>query len=87
MATVAELLPGFNNTTWYGLLGPTGTPPAVIKRVNAEMKNAVANAEFRTYLEKIGMEPTSSTPEEMGKLIRTELARWQKVIKDAGIQR
>lgn len=85
--TVAETLPGFNNTTWYGLLGPRGTPPAVIKRVNAEMKNAVANAEFRAYLEKIGMEPTTSTPEEMGKLIRSELARWQKVIKDAGIQR
>jgi tripartite-type tricarboxylate transporter receptor subunit TctC len=83
---VAETLPGFNNTTWYGLLGPAGTPPAVVKRINAEMRAAVANEDFRRQLEKIGMEPASSTPQEMGELIRTELARWTKVIKDAGIQ-
>lgn len=86
VAAVAETLPGFNNTTWYGLLGPAGTPPAVINKVNAEMKRAVENAEFRKHLESIGMEPASSTPGEMGELIRTELARWTKVIRDAGIQ-
>jgi tripartite-type tricarboxylate transporter receptor subunit TctC len=83
---IAETLPGFNNTTWYGLLGPAGTPAFVINKVNAEMKKAVENAEFRKHLEAIGMEPASSTPGEMGELIRTELARWTKVIRDAGIQ-
>jgi tripartite-type tricarboxylate transporter receptor subunit TctC len=83
---VAETLPGFNNTTWYGLLAPAGTPVAIVNKVNAEMKRAVANAEFSKHLETIGMEPASSTPQEMGELIRTELARWKKVIRDAGIR-
>jgi tripartite-type tricarboxylate transporter receptor subunit TctC len=83
---VAETLPGFNNTTWYGLLAPAGTPPAIINKINAEMKKAVENPEFRKHLETIGLEPASSTPKEMGDLIRSELARWTKVIKDAGIK-
>jgi tripartite-type tricarboxylate transporter receptor subunit TctC len=83
---IAETLPGFNNTSWYGLLGPAGTPAPIVNKVNAEMKKAVANAEFSKYLESIGLEPAASTPREMGELIRTELARWTKVIRAAGIQ-
>jgi tripartite-type tricarboxylate transporter receptor subunit TctC len=83
---VAETLPGFNNTSWYGLLAPAGTPAAIVNKVNAEMKRAVANADFTRQLETMGLEPASSTPKEMGELMRTELARWTKVIKDAGIQ-
>ena len=83
---IAEVLPGFNNTSWYGLLAPAGTPPAVVNKINAEMRRAVANAEFRKQLESMGLEPASSTPKEMGDLIRTELARWTKVIREAHIQ-
>ena len=83
---IAETLPGFNNTTWYGLLAPAGTPVPIIDKVNAEMKRANANAEFSKHLQSIGMEPASSTPKEMGDMIRTELARWTRVIRDAGIQ-
>jgi tripartite-type tricarboxylate transporter receptor subunit TctC len=83
---LAETLPGFNNTTWYGLLAPTGTPAPIINKINTEMKRAIANAEFVKYLESVGMEPASSTPKELGDMIRTELARWTKVIRDTGIQ-
>ncbi|MCC7484147.1 MAG: tripartite tricarboxylate transporter substrate binding protein [Burkholderiales bacterium] len=83
---ITEVLPGFNNTTWYGLLGPAGTPAAVVSKVNAEMKRAVADADFVKQIEAIGLEPASSTPKEMGDLIRGELARWTKVIRDAGIK-
>ena len=83
---IAETLPGFNNTTWYGLLAPAGTPAPIINRVNAEMKLAIADPAFRNYLESIGMEPASSTPKELGDMIRAELARWTKVIREAGIQ-
>lgn len=82
---VAETLPGFNNTTWYGLLGPAGTPRHVIDRINAEMKKAVANPEFARQLSLLGLEPASSTPAEFHAMIRSELARWRKVIKEAGI--
>lgn len=83
---IAEFLPGFTNTSWYGLLGPAGTPPTVVNKVNSEMKAAVANAEFVKQIEAIGLEPASSTPKEMRDLIRTELARWTKVIRAAGIK-
>ena len=82
---IAEMLPGFTNTTWYGLLAPTGTPQPIINKINAEMKVALANAEFRKNLEALGLEPISSTPAELGNRIKTELARWTKVIKDAGV--
>lgn len=83
---IAEILPGFNNTSWYGLLGPAGTPPAVINKINAEMKRAASDPQFVKHIEGIGLEIASSTPKEMGDLIRTELARWTKVIKTAGIK-
>ena len=83
---VAETFPGFNNTTWYGLLGPAGTPAAIVNKVNAEMKRAIDNPAFVKHLETIGLEPAYTTPKEMGDLIRTELARWTKVVRDAGIQ-
>jgi len=82
---IAETLPGFSNTTWYGLLGPAGTPKAVVDRINAEMKRAVANPEFIKQLVAIGLEPASSTPAEFHDMIRTELKRWTQVIKEAGI--
>ncbi|MCC6532187.1 MAG: tripartite tricarboxylate transporter substrate binding protein [Burkholderiales bacterium] len=83
--SVAELLPGFTNTTWYGLLGPVGVPKPIVAKINAEMKVALANAEFRKQLEALGLDPVYSTPEELRERIRGELARWTKVIKEAGI--
>ena len=82
---IAETLPGFTNTTWFGLLGPAGMPKAVVNRINAEMKKAVANPNFTRQLVALGLEPASSTPAEFQKMIATELARWRKVIKDANI--
>ena len=83
---IAETYPGFTNTSWYGLLAPAGTPRPIIDKINAEMNRAAANPEFVKHIEGIGLEIASSTPQEMGELIRTELARWTKVIKSAGIR-
>jgi len=85
LPAVAETLPGFTNTTWFGLLAPAGTPRTVVNRINAEMKKAVANAEFVKLLDSLGLLPASSSPAEFRDMIRTELARWTKVIKQAGI--
>jgi tripartite-type tricarboxylate transporter receptor subunit TctC len=85
LPAVAETLPGFTNTTWFGLLAPAGTPQAVINRINAEMRKAVANAEFVKQLDALGLEPASSTPAEFRDMIRTELERWIRVIRQAGI--
>jgi tripartite-type tricarboxylate transporter receptor subunit TctC len=84
---IAESLPGFSNNGWYGIFAPAGTPAAIIKKLNVEMNRALANAEFSKHVESIGMEPASSnTPEELREWVRSELARWTKVVRDAGIQ-
>jgi tripartite-type tricarboxylate transporter receptor subunit TctC len=86
LPAIAETLPGFTNTTWFGLLAPAGTPKAVITRLNAEMNKALANPEFSKQLAAMGLEPVvSSTPAEFQAMIRSELARWRKVIRQAGI--
>ena len=82
---IAETLPGFSNTTWFGLLGPAGLPKAVVNRINAEMNKAVANPDFARQLVALGLEPASSTPAEFHEMIATELKRWTRVIKEAGI--
>lgn len=83
---IAEILPGFNNTSWYGFLAPAGTPAPIINKINAEMNRAASNPEFIKFIEGMGLEIAKSTPQEMGNLIRSELARWTKVIESAGIK-
>jgi tripartite-type tricarboxylate transporter receptor subunit TctC len=82
---VADVLPGFNNTSWYGLLAPAGTPPALVNQINAAMNKVLAQPEFGQRLLLQGVEPVTSTPQGMHEMIRNELARWRKVIKEAGI--
>lgn len=85
--TVAETFPGFTNNGWYGILGPAGMPAPVIQKLNAELKRALANAEFSKHIEVLGMEPTKgTTPEELRDWVRNELARWTKVVRDAGVK-
>jgi tripartite-type tricarboxylate transporter receptor subunit TctC len=87
LPTIAESLPGFSNNGWYGIVAPARTPATIINKLNAEMNRALANAEFSKHIDSIGMEPVSSTtPEELREWIRSELARWTKVVRDARIQ-
>ena len=82
---IAEILPGFTNTTWYGLLAPAGTPQPIIRKINTEMNVALKNPEFIKNLDALGLLAITSTPAELGNRIKSELARWTKVIKDAGV--
>jgi tripartite-type tricarboxylate transporter receptor subunit TctC len=86
LPAIAETLPGFNNNGWYCILAPAGTPAAIINRLNAEMKRALGNAEFGKAVESLGMEAAGSTPQELHERIRSELAHWTKVVRDAGIR-
>jgi tripartite-type tricarboxylate transporter receptor subunit TctC len=86
LPAMAETFPGFLNDGWYGVVAPRGTPRAVIVKLHAEMKRALADGDFVKHVESLGMIPAGSTPEELGAWIRSELARWSKVVRDAGIQ-
>jgi len=71
---------------WYGLLAPAKTPPAVIAKLNQALHAALADAAINEKLVKLGAVPAASTPEEFGKFLREELARWGKIIREKGIK-
>jgi tripartite-type tricarboxylate transporter receptor subunit TctC len=84
---VAEAgVPGYSAIQWYGLLAPAGTPPPVIARINAEALRSLRSAEMKERLAADGAEPQGSTPEEFGALIRSELEKWGRVTRAAGIE-
>lgn len=83
--TVAETYPGFDCNTWYGLLMPAGTPAGIVAKFNADLNRVLADAGVIQRLIDQGVEATPGTPESFRKLIRDETARWQKVIRSAGI--
>jgi tripartite-type tricarboxylate transporter receptor subunit TctC len=86
LPTVAESgLPGFETTAWQGLVAPAGTPPAIIKRLNAESINVLNQPAMRERMTQNGAAPVGSTPEELWTFARAQIEKWGKVIKAAGI--
>jgi tripartite-type tricarboxylate transporter receptor subunit TctC len=79
-------LTGVVMTNWYGIMTRGGTPPAVIRKLHEELLRAIAMPDMRTRLANAALEPAPNNPEQFRKLIGTELARWKRVMKDAGIQ-
>jgi tripartite-type tricarboxylate transporter receptor subunit TctC len=86
--TVAEQgFPGFDAATWFVLVAPAGTPPEAIARINAEAKKIMASPELAKRFETLGMIPDQDrTPDEINAYIKSEIAKWGKVIKDAGVK-
>jgi tripartite-type tricarboxylate transporter receptor subunit TctC len=85
--TVAETFPGFDAATWFNLVVPAGTPPDVVAKVHTEMKKIVATKDYQQRLDAIGMIPDKErSPDEINTYIRSEIAKWANVIKDAGIK-
>ena len=85
--TVAESgFPGFEANGWLGILVPNGTPPDVIAKLNAEIAKVMQSPEMKKQLLAQGVEARTSTPEQFGALIRSETAKWGKIIADAGIK-
>jgi tripartite-type tricarboxylate transporter receptor subunit TctC len=87
LPTTAEAgLPGFRLEAWWGLLGPARLPTAVAQRLNEELNAALAQPDVREALAREGATPQPGTPEDFGNLIRSELALWTRLVKDAQIQ-
>jgi len=85
--TVAEAaLPGFEAETWWGIVAPAGTPHAILAKLNASARQALASDDTKKRFADLGMSNGSSSPEELDAYIKSEIAKWSKVIKDANIQ-
>ncbi len=77
-------VPGYEATTWTGIVAPAGMPRAIVTRLNAEIVQMVASPSYRERVTAIGSEPMSGTPEQFAEFIRKESAKWAEVIKRAG---
>ena len=82
--TVGETIKGFGSTPWYGLLAPAGTPKSIVDRLQAEVAKAVENADSKEKLAAVGCEPFRSSSEQFATMIRDDLPRWAKIVKESG---
>ena len=81
----AQTLPGYDVRSWTGLAAPRGTPPAIVARLNQEVRRGLSQPEVRGRLEALGNEVRASSPEEMRDYVAAQAAKWTRVIRDAGV--
>jgi tripartite-type tricarboxylate transporter receptor subunit TctC len=85
--TIAETaLPGFEAATWFALVAPKDTPRDIVLRLNTEVQRLLAQADSQRRFADLGMTSEGSTPEALDATIKSEIAKWSKVIKDADIR-
>jgi tripartite-type tricarboxylate transporter receptor subunit TctC len=85
--TIAEAgIKGYDYSSWIGLLAPARTPSAVVTRLNVESVKAIRTPEVKAILAVEGSEPVGNSPDEFSAIMQTEVARWMKVVKAAGIK-
>ena len=77
---------GLDAAPFYGVLGPAGMDPAIVRKLNATLVAVLKSPAVRAQLEEQGFDVIASTPEAYGKLIRDEIARWSAVVQRAGIK-
>ena len=75
---------GFDAVTWFGFVAPAGTPKDVVAKLNAEFNKALKQADLRKKLEDQGADPAGGTPEQFATLIRDDISRWGKIVKQSG---
>jgi tripartite-type tricarboxylate transporter receptor subunit TctC len=87
LPTMAEAgLPGYETTTWGGVLAPAGTPKDVVAKLNAEFNKGLAQPDIKKKINDAGIDVAGGTPQQFADFIQTEMKKWAKVAKDANIQ-
>jgi tripartite-type tricarboxylate transporter receptor subunit TctC len=83
---IARTLPGFENTGWFGIVAPTGTPQDVIQKVYRDTKKALESSRLKARFYVQGLEPVGDTPEHMGRAMKEETKLWARVVRERKIQ-
>jgi tripartite-type tricarboxylate transporter receptor subunit TctC len=78
--------PGIDASVWFGLFAPAGTPKPIVMKINQAVVSSLQTPDAKRVLEGQGAEAVPSTPEEFGAFLKSEIAKWGKVIKEAGIK-
>jgi tripartite-type tricarboxylate transporter receptor subunit TctC len=82
---VGETVPGYEMTVWYGAFGPPGMPADIVARLNGEIARALTIPDVKSRMADIAVEVASSSPEQLGRRMRTDADKWGKVIKSLSI--
>ena len=85
MPTVAEVLPGFESVTWFGLYGPKAMPADVTAKVNQAVNSALADADVKERFARLGAEPAGGTPQAFAAMVKSDNTKWKKIIADRKI--
>jgi tripartite-type tricarboxylate transporter receptor subunit TctC len=85
--SIADSVPGFEVTHWYGIWGPKGLRPALVERWNKEVAKAMNSDDMKRQMQSEGLELAAGPPGELKEYIRKDVEKWRKVIKDGGIKR
>jgi tripartite-type tricarboxylate transporter receptor subunit TctC len=87
LPTIAEEgVPGYETTIWLGLFVPAKTPPAIVQKLSSEVDEAVNSPEYKERMTALDMQPRVSTSQELADYLKSDLAKWAKVVKEAGIK-
>ncbi|MDB5957477.1 tripartite tricarboxylate transporter substrate binding protein [Ramlibacter sp.] len=86
LPTLAETIPGLYANAWYGLFAPAGTPHEIVLKLHGEIAKAIDTPEMKERFLALGVEPAASTPEQLASLVREDLVRWARIVKDSGAQ-
>jgi tripartite-type tricarboxylate transporter receptor subunit TctC len=86
LPTVADTLPGYEASQWYGLAAPARTPVEIIDRLNREANAALTDATMKARFAAISGDPIGGTPAQFGKLMADETDKWAKVVKSTGLR-
>jgi tripartite-type tricarboxylate transporter receptor subunit TctC len=85
--TIAEQgYPGFEVTSWYSMMAPARTPPGIVEKLNAAINHALNTPAVREQMDRQGLEPTGGSPADATEHLKREIAKWKRVIKEAGIK-
>ncbi|RZL90957.1 MAG: tripartite tricarboxylate transporter substrate binding protein [Variovorax sp.] len=85
LPTVADVLPGFESNTWFGLYGPKGLPAELVARINTAANQALADPEMKDKLSRLGIEPVISTPQQQAAMVAADAAKWKRIVIDRKI--
>ena len=87
LPTIAESgQPGFEAISWFGLMAPAGTPAAIVDKAYKQAAQIAASPEMKEKLAQLGLDTTSDPPQAFGEIIRSDTAKWARVIKEANIK-
>lgn len=82
--TIGETVKGFGATPWYGVFAPTGTPKHIVTQLNAEIAKALESKDVQERLAGVGCEPFKSTSDQFAQLVRDDMPRWARIVKESG---